>query len=70
MDEKLAAHFENRIYYFYVTAKEPAEVIISMYGTRYMFIKKEDKWVNHVNNKMNMVVGLINAVLTTLNIPV
>lgn len=68
MTDKLAAHFENRIYYFYLTNQQPAEIVISMYSTPYIFIKKEDKWVNHTNNKMQMNPKLIDAVMVTLNL--
>ena len=66
MEEKLAAHFENRIYYFYVKAKTETEIMITMYQTPYTFIWKDDQWRNHLNNKMNMVQPLINAVIVAI----
>ena len=60
---KLEAHFENRIYFFVVKSKNPDEVSIDMYGTPYTFIKKAGKWENRIGNKMNMVSGLIDAVV-------
>ena len=66
MEDKLAAHFENRIYYFYVRAKTENEVMSTMYQTPYTFIKKGDKWVNHLNNKMNMTLPLIAEVVAAI----
>ncbi|RXK81321.1 hypothetical protein [Filimonas effusa] len=62
---KLEAHFENRIYFFIVKNKSSDEVSIDMYGTPYTFIKKAGKWENRTGNKMNMVSGLIDAVIAT-----
>lgn len=63
---KLEAHYENRIYFFLVKSKSPEEVSIDMYGTPYTFTKKAGKWSNKIGNKMNMVTGLIDAVITTV----
>lgn len=64
--DKLEAHFENRIYYFYLKQYEPTEIRIEMYSTPYTFIQKETRWVNHTNNKMNMAQPLINEVVKVI----
>ncbi|MCK7554144.1 hypothetical protein MKQ70_03620 [Chitinophaga sedimenti] len=72
--EKLTAHFENREYFFYVVKKVPAdrqtgapeELHITMYGQPYVFQKMPDKWINKDGNKMNMALGLIEAVIVAL----
>ncbi|MEX6688013.1 hypothetical protein QTN47_10935 [Danxiaibacter flavus] len=56
------AHFENRIYYFKLISKSKDEVVINAYNTVYTFRKNGDTWMNH-SNRMNMVQGLINAVI-------
>lgn len=66
MAGKLEAHFENRVYYFIVVNKGNEEISINMYGTPYTFLKKDQGWLNHPGNKMNMVQGLINAVIETV----
>jgi hypothetical protein len=63
-NNRTAAYFENREYFYTLKSKSPTEIVISMYSTAYTFIKnKDDKWVNHLNNRNNMVPGLINAVV-------
>lgn len=59
------AHFENRVYFFKLISKTKEEVVIQSYNTIYTFRKQGDKWVNHAN-RMNMVPGLINAVIETV----
>jgi hypothetical protein len=66
MEEKLSAHYDNRIYYFYVMAKTENELMITMYSTPYTFIKKDGVWRNHLNNKMNMIQPLIDAVVAAV----
>ena len=56
------AHFENRIYYFKLISKSKDEVVINSYNTVYTFRKQGEVWKNH-SNKMNMIQGLINAVI-------
>lgn len=76
MPDKLSAHFENREYFFVLLGKRPAdrtaaaaeEVQIDMYGTLYVFIKRDGKWVNKSGNKMNMIGGLIEAVIAALDL--
>lgn len=67
MAAKLEAHYENRIYFFTVTAKTATEISIDMYTTPYTFIKTEKGWENRMGNKMNMVPGLIEAVIKAVN---
>ncbi|UOE50899.1 hypothetical protein MTO98_07385 [Mucilaginibacter sp. SMC90] len=47
MSERLAAHFENRTYYFMLESQKENEVKISMYGTLYTFLKSADRWMNN-----------------------
>lgn len=56
------AHFENRIYFFKLISKSKEEVVINSYNTLYTFRKTGDTWMNH-SNRMNMIQGLINAVI-------
>ncbi|PTQ96606.1 hypothetical protein C8P68_10491 [Mucilaginibacter yixingensis] len=65
MTEKLAAHYENRTYYFYIVDKKPGELSIRMYDTPYIFIRKNDTWENHSTNKMAMTGPLIQIVAET-----
>ncbi|PSK93858.1 hypothetical protein [Taibaiella chishuiensis] len=68
MEQKPAAHFENREYFYSVESKSPTEIIAILYSTRYHLIKtKEDKWVNHPSNKNSMAPGLINALVEAIN---
>lgn len=66
MSEKLAAHYENRTYFFKIVNKSADEISIDMYGTAYTFVKKNTQWANKTGNKMNMVQGLIDAVILTV----
>jgi hypothetical protein len=66
MNERLEAHFENRIYYFYLTERKPNEIHIKMYNTPYIFITGEEGWINSPVNKMVMAQGLVNAVIEAL----
>jgi hypothetical protein len=64
MSQRLEAHFENRIYYYFIIAdSKPGELKISMYGTPYTFIKSGGRWVNHPSNPLEMKSGLIGAVM-------
>lgn len=65
MATKLEAHFENRIYFFVIEKKEAGEITVNLYGTQYTFEKTEKGWMNKKGNKMNMVPGLIQAVIDT-----
>lgn len=68
MENRPAAHFENREYFYSVESKSPTEVVTILYSTRYHLIKsKEGKWVNHHSNKNTMVPGLINALIDAIN---
>jgi len=64
--EKLIATDGNRTYSFYLVSKTDALISIDMYNTPYSFIQKDDKWVNHASNKMEMAPHLIEAVLKAL----
>lgn len=74
MVDRLIAHFENREYFFKVIKQIPAdrdnetseELHIDMYGTVYIFIKSNGQWQNKRGNRMNMVRGLIEAVITAV----
>lgn len=68
MAEKLEAHHENRVYYFKVISKKPDEVIIDMYTTIYTLVKNEGKWANGTGNKMNLVQGLVEAVIKAVEL--
>jgi len=68
MSTRYAAHHENRIYYFYITLKEPQELRILMYNTPYIFILKKGQWENHSGNQMSMSQGLLNAVIEAAGI--
>lgn len=63
MTERLEAHFEHRIFYFTIGNKKDNELIITMYNMQYILVNTGEKWMNHVNNKMAMSQGLINAVI-------
>ncbi|GGH73670.1 hypothetical protein HNQ91_003702 [Filimonas zeae] len=65
MSAKLEAHFENRIYFFVIEKKEPNELTVNLYGTQYTFEKTDKGWMNKKGNRMNMVPGLIKAVVNT-----
>lgn len=62
----LEAHYENRVYYFNVINKDSKQIAINMYSTPYIFVKVDNKWENHANNKNNMVQGLVDVVVATL----
>lgn len=66
--ERLEAHFENRIYYFYLLSIKEKDVRITMYNTRYIFQLKEGEWVNSNLNFMNMSPKLMNVVLKVLKV--
>lgn len=70
MSAKLEAHYENRTYYFFVTSQDANELRITMYSTPYTFIRKDDEWINHSVNQMQMVQPLINAVIEAAGIQV
>jgi len=63
MAERLEAHFENRIYYFYVVEKKPEELSITMYSTPFTFVKKEKGWENVMANRQQMTLPLIQQVV-------
>lgn len=62
MADRLEAHYQNRIYYFNVVNQKPGELSIEMYKTPYTFLKKDDVWINHPNNKLAMTDPLIQIV--------
>ncbi|AYL96547.1 hypothetical protein [Mucilaginibacter celer] len=68
MSERLAAHFENRTYYFTLESQKENEVKINMYGTLYTFLKSGDRWMNNQSNAMEMREGLVGAVMLALGI--
>ncbi|MDN3584379.1 hypothetical protein [Mucilaginibacter flavus] len=68
MEGKLEAHYQNRIYYFYIVDQKPAAITITMYTTPYTFVQVGERWVNHGSNRMEMATGLIAAVLVAANI--
>lgn len=63
---KLEAHYQNRIFYFYLVKKEPEWVQITMYDTSYTFIKVGDDWVNAPGNRFNMEPKLIKEVIKVI----
>ncbi|MFC0514611.1 hypothetical protein ACFFGT_10380 [Mucilaginibacter angelicae] len=68
MSERLAAHFENRSYYFVIDSRKENEIKITMYGTPYTFIKNGESWRNSQSNLMEMKSGLIGAVMLAAGI--
>lgn len=62
MPQRLEAHYQNRIYYFFVTEKKDSEFSIDMYKTPYTFLKKDSEWQNHSANKMQMINPLVQIV--------
>jgi hypothetical protein len=69
MSERLEAHYQNRIYYFFVKEKKDGELWIEMYKTPYYFVKKDGVWQNHSSNKMNMIDPLIEIVAAAAGMP-
>ncbi|PWG78384.1 hypothetical protein [Pararcticibacter amylolyticus] len=67
MHERLEAHFENRVYYFYLESQSDDEIFIRMYKTPYLFIKHNKTWINATSNKMAMADGLIEAVVKAIS---
>lgn len=65
--KRLEALNENRSYYFYLTEKTDKTISIDMYNTPYTFVKVNDTWENHHNNKNNMAKGLILSVIETIS---
>jgi|GEM_PF-1822559 len=64
--EKLAAHTDNRTFFFYVNEQKENEIIITMYNTQYTLIKSGDIWENHHSNYFAMAQHLINAVIYSI----
>jgi hypothetical protein len=64
--EKLIATDGNRTYSFFLVNKTDALISIDMYNTPYSFILKDDQWVNHTFNKMEMAPHLIEAVMAAI----
>ena len=64
--EKLIATDGNRTYSFYLANKTDALISIEMYNSPYSFVLKNDNWVNHSSNKMEMAAHLIQAVIEAL----
>lgn len=62
MSQRFEAHYENRIYYFFITDKKDTELSIDMYKTPYTFIKKDGQWQNIASNKMQMIAPLVQIV--------
>jgi hypothetical protein len=69
MSERLEAHFQNRVYYFYLTDRKPEAFTISMYNFPYTIVKKNGRWQNHPANKMEMTSGLVVAVSIAIGEP-
>ncbi|BAV05286.1 hypothetical protein SAMN05421788_105254 [Filimonas lacunae] len=67
MEGKLEAHYENRVYFFTIVSKKADEVAIMMYGTSYILVKVNGEWRNKIGNKMNLVPGLVDAVIVAAN---
>ncbi|NVM66865.1 hypothetical protein FHW88_005183 [Mucilaginibacter sp. SG538B] len=63
MSERLAAHHENRTYYFTIESRKPGELKIMMYGTPYTFLHSGERWINYAGNLMEMKSGVIAAVM-------
>lgn len=71
MADTSAAHYQFRTYFFQLLNKSKTEFSITMYNTHYTFILapnvenpgEETPWKNHASNKMDMVPGLIAAVV-------
>lgn len=66
MSTRLEAHYDDRIYYFTVLERQPSKVVIEMYKAAYVFVNKDGKWLNDVSNPLQMVEGLIAAVITAI----
>lgn len=60
----LVARVQTRTFTFTVIERKADEVTIDMYNTRYTLVKKEDRWINHNSNKMEMSPELIAAVIS------
>lgn len=63
MTERLEAQVQTRIFYFTVVQQKDTELSILMYSTPYTLIKTDEKWANHVSNRMIMSPELIEAVV-------
>ncbi|WP_158989216.1 hypothetical protein [Mucilaginibacter sp. L196] len=61
--EKRIATDGNRTYSFYLTNKTDTLISIEMYNSPYNFVLKDENWVNHSSNKMEMAPHLIEAVV-------
>ncbi|GAA4907623.1 hypothetical protein [Mucilaginibacter defluvii] len=61
--EKLAAHTQNRTFYFTIVQQSEQEIRISMYNTSYTLIKQNVGWRNAPTNYFNMAQHLIDAVV-------
>jgi len=68
MSDRLAAHHENRVYYFFVESIKDNEVKINMYGTPYSLLRSGEAWVNSPSNQMEMKKGLVAAVMVAVGI--
>ncbi|MBS7564843.1 hypothetical protein KHS38_10545 [Mucilaginibacter sp. Bleaf8] len=66
MSTRLEAHYDDRIYYFTVFERAPNKIIIEMYKATYVFVSKDGKWANDLSNPLQMVDGLIAAVVTAI----
>ena len=65
-NEKLAAHTENRTFYFYIVNRKETELVITMYNTTYILVKDGDRWRNATSNYFSMAQHLIDAVIQTV----
>lgn len=61
--EKLAAHTQNRTFYFTIIQQSEQEIRISMYNTSYTIVKQNVGWRNAPTNYFNMAQHLIDAVV-------
>ena len=66
MSTRLEAHYDDRVYYFTVVEQSPQKVIIEMYKAPYVFLNKDGVWVNDTANQLQMVDGLIAAVVKAI----
>jgi hypothetical protein len=61
--EKLAAHTQNRTFYFTIVQQTEQEIRISMYNTSYTLVKQDAGWRNAPTNYFTMAQHLIDAVV-------
>ncbi|WP_158825870.1 hypothetical protein [Mucilaginibacter lacusdianchii] len=67
MSTRLEAHYDDRVYYFTVVEKSPQKIVIEMYKAPYIFLQQDGVWRNDVANQLQMVDGLIAAVVKAID---